>query len=287
MIYTLTANPSLDYVVHTDIVPNSLNRSKAENIYPGGKGINVSIMLANLGCKSIALGAVAGETGRMLENMMRPYAETDFIHLSEGMTRINLKALGKNGETEINGRGVNAAAGLYKEKLENIGPDDYLVISGSFGDYKMISELLPYTETKKIIFDIPKLEYAVKESPFFIKPNLFELEEYFNCTITISDLEKYCRRLLDQGCKNVLVSLGSEGAFFCNKNFVFRKKAIEGRVVNTVCSGDSMVAGVLYGMVNNFPVDQSISLGIACGSATAFCEHIASKEDVMKFFERS
>ncbi len=285
MIYTLTVNPSLDYVMHTDIMQNHLNRSKAESIYPGGKGINVSLMLANLGCESIALGAVAGETGIFLENMLKPLIKTDFIHIKNGITRINVKVLGSNGVTEINGSGIKFDFNELKPKLDMIKNSDILVISGSFENYNMLNKIVTHVNTNKIFFDIPKIEYAIKHRPFFIKPNLSELEEYFDCGIGLNELEMYCSRLIKAGCKNILVSLGEKGAFFYNKNFVFRKKAHRGNVVNSVCSGDSMVAGVLYGIVNGLSVEESVELGVACGSATAFCEHIAKKEDIKQYYK--
>ncbi|MBQ9604043.1 MAG: hypothetical protein IJR45_01370, partial [Firmicutes bacterium] len=158
MIYTLTVNPSLDYIVNTDVVPYALNRSSGESVYPGGKGINVSIMLANLGCESIALGAVAGGTGKLLEDMLRPIIKTDFIHLDKGSTRINVKALSENGVTEINGRGVNFDFGLIKGKLASLQKDDFLVISGSFEDYNLVYKIVSEVGTSKIIFDIPLIE---------------------------------------------------------------------------------------------------------------------------------
>ena len=284
MIYTLTVNPSLDYVVNTDIVPYELNRSCKENIYPGGKGINVSVMLANLGVENTALGVVAGSTGKMLEEMLENIIKTDFVHLDSGSTRINVKALSPNGVTEINGRGVSVDFELLKEKLSLVNEDDFLVISGSFEDYNLVYKIVSEVNTSKIIFDIPLIEYAIKHDPFFIKPNLKELETYFECEIKSDEIEKYCTRLLKAGCKNILVSLGGDGAFFCNKNFSFRLPAPQGKVINTVGSGDSMVAGILYGMTNSLPVEDSVRFSLACGSATAFCEHIAKKEDVMKLF---
>ncbi|MBQ6554613.1 MAG: 1-phosphofructokinase family hexose kinase [Firmicutes bacterium] len=284
MIYTLTVNPSLDYIVNTDVVPYALNRSSGESVYPGGKGINVSIMLANLGCESIALGAVAGGTGKLLEDMLRPIIKTDFIHLDKGSTRINVKALSENGVTEINGRGVNFDFGLIKGKLASLQKDDFLVISGSFEDYNLVYKIVSEVGTSKIIFDIPLIEYAVKHNPFFIKPNHKELEKYFECEIKTNEIEKYCKRLMRSGCKNILVSLGSEGAFFCNRNFDFYMPAPQGKVINTVGSGDSMVAGIVYGMKNNMPVEEAVRFSLACGSATAFCEHIAKKEDVLRLY---
>ncbi|MBQ6555402.1 MAG: 1-phosphofructokinase family hexose kinase [Firmicutes bacterium] len=284
MIYTLTVNPSLDYIVHTDITPNELNRSSGEAIYPGGKGINVSIMLAHLGCESIALGAVAGGTGKILEDMLRPVIKTDFIHLDRGVTRINVKALSENGITEINGRGLSFDFELLKGKLASVRNDDYFVISGSFEDYNLVYKIVSEVNTSKIIFDIPLIEYALKHNPFFIKPNLKELETYFECEIKTNEIEKYCKRLMRSGCKNILVSLGQEGAFFCNRNFEFYMPAPQGKLVSTVGAGDSMVAGILYGMTNGFSVEDAVRFSLACGSATAFCEHIAKKEDVMRLY---
>ncbi len=278
MIYTFTANPSLDYITHTDIVPNALNRGKNDIIRPGGKGINVSLMLTNLGCENTAIVPVAGETGNLLETMLKNEIHALFIR-TEGSTRINTKALGKNGVTEINGQGVSISAQALKEPLKKIGPDDIFVISGSFVDYSLLDEIVAMTNTKKIIFDIPRLEFAIKHKPFVIKPNLFELEQYFDTQISVEEAGKYADRLMENGCRNVLVSLGENGAYFCNKNHRLYMSAPKGECKNAIGAGDSMAAGLIYSIINNIPVDDAVAFAVACGSATAFKGDIADKNE--------
>ncbi len=280
MIYTLTVNPSLDYIVKTDIVPNALNRSSEDVLYPGGKGINVSVMLTRLGCKNTAIVPIAGQTGVMLKDMLHRLVDAEYVFLDKGMTRINMKALGKNGETEINGKGINVCLDDLKRPLDHITPEDILVISGSFTDYSLIDKIVDYVQTDRIVYDIPHIEYALTHRPFVLKPNFSELEEYFGGEIQKDEVEKYAQRLLELGCRNVLISMGADGAYFCNKNFAFYLQAPQGRCINSIGSGDSMLAGLLYGIANSMPVENTVKLAVCCGSATAFTQYIATKEEV-------
>ena len=248
MIYTLTANPSLDVYVKTDVVPGTVNRSRGDSIYPGGKGINVSVVLSRLGCKNTAIVPVAGSTGEMLKNMLHKVIDARYVYLDEGITRINMKALGDKSETEINGKGVAFDVEKLKLSLGLVTRDDILAVCGSFADYSLIDSIAGYVDTKKLVFDIPRIEHAIKHSPFVIKPNIRELEEYFGGSIETREVEKYAQRLIELGCRNVLVSMGSEGAFFCNRNYSFYVPAFGGECVNSVGSGDSMLAGLLYGI---------------------------------------
>ncbi len=280
MVYTLTVNPSLDYIVKTDIVPNALNRSSEDVLYPGGKGINVSVMLTRLGCKNTAIVPIAGQTGVMLKDLLHKLVDAEYVFLDKGMTRINMKALGKEGETEINGKGICICLDDIKRSLDKISPEDILVISGSFCDYGLIDKIADHVQTNKIVYDIPQIEFALKHRPFVIKPNLAELEAYFDGKIQKNEVEKYAQRLLELGCRNVLVSMGADGAYFCNKNFSIYTEAPQGKCVNSVGAGDSMLAGLVYGIVNSLPVESAVKLAVCCGSATAFTQYIATKADV-------
>ncbi|MBQ9518595.1 MAG: 1-phosphofructokinase [Firmicutes bacterium] len=279
MIYTFTANPSIDYIIETNIVPNTLNRSKSDRVYPGGKGINVSLMLTNLGCENIAIVPVAGPTGAVLENLLKPKLKAAVIR-TDGVTRVNTKAIGKDGVTEINGRGISPKIGELLKVLKKIQPDDILVISGSFADYSLLDEIVHAVDTKKIVFDIPDIEYAIKHKPFVIKPNLSELERCFGTAISPKEVDKYAIRIRDMGCRNVLVSMGADGAYFCNKNYSFYVPAPLGESKGGIGAGDSMTAGLVYSIENTIPVENAAALAAACGSATAFKGCIADRADV-------
>ena len=285
MIYTLTANPSLDYIVNADIIPGAVNRSRGETLYPGGKGINVSVMLERLGSETTAVLPVAGKTGEILEDMLKGVAKTSFIRLDSGMTRINVKVIGENGETEINGKGVSLPAAEFKRRLIDVSPEDILVISGSFADYGIVKEISDYVNTDKVVIDIPRIKYALDCRPFVIKPNITEMEEYFGEVMAKDEIPKYTQRLLEMGCRNVLVSLGADGAYFGNKNFGFYVPAPQGKCLSSIGAGDSMLAGLIYGIIKGMPVEDSVKLAVACGSATAFCGHLAELDDVLKLYE--
>ncbi len=279
MIYTFTANPSIDYIIEADIVPNALNRSKSDRVLPGGKGINVSIMLTNLGCDNVAIVPVAGATGSVLENILKKMIKTVIIH-TDGVTRINTKAIGKDGVTEINGRGISPKIDEIIKSLKKIKPDDILVISGSFADYSLMDEIVYAADTKKIVFDIPDIEDAIRHKPFVIKPNLSELECCFGTKIGVKEVHRYAQRIMDMGCRNVLVSMGADGAYFCNKNYSLYISAPQGESAGGVGAGDSMTAGLVYSIENTIPVENAAALAVACGSATAFKGCIADRADV-------
>ncbi len=283
MVYTFTANPSIDYIMETNVKPNALNRSQKDLIYPGGKGINVSLMLTNLGCENTAIFPVAGITGKVLEDLLKNKINTICVQ-TQGFTRVNIKAVGSGGITEINGRGVCPKMEDIEKHLKKIADDDILVISGSFVGYSLLEEITKIVATKKIVFDIPDIAHAIKHSPFVIKPNLAELEAYFGNEITVDEVSKYAERIRNMGCRNVLISMGADGAYFCNKNYSLYVPAYDGVTVNSVGAGDSMTAGLVFSIVNGIPVENAVRLAAACGGATAFCDGIAEKADVERLY---
>ena len=286
MIYTLTVNPSLDYIVKTDIVPNALNRSSEDVLYPGGKGINVSVMLTRLGCKNTAIVPIAGQTGVMLKDMLHRLVDAEYVFLDKGMTRINMKALGKHGETEINGKGINVCLDDLKRPLDHITPEDILVISGSFTDYSLIDRIVDHVQTDRIVFDIPHIEHALKFRPFVLKPNLAELETYFDGKIQKDEVAKYAQRLLELGCRNVLVSMGADGALLLDKTGnVHHCKAPAGKALGAFGAGDSMTAGFIKGFMDEHDAGYALKLGVAAGSAAVFEGKLPEYDEIMKVFD--
>lgn len=293
MIYTVTLNPSIDYVVHLDsFVDGITNRTTGEEYYFGGKGINVSSVLAELDLDSTALGFVAGFTGEAIENGVRNVRiTTDFIHLREGISRINVK-IKAGEETEINGQGPridDAALAQLMERIDAITDGDTIIISGSVPNtmpddiYERMLERLQGRDVR-IVVDATKklLVNALKYRPFLIKPNRQEISEIFGVEVkTEADTEHYARELQKLGAQNVLVSLGGEGAMLIDADGVkHREGTLPGRVVNTVGSGDSMVAGFVAGWELKQDYGYALKLGSACGNATAFLPGLATREKI-------
>lgn len=295
MIYTVTFNPALDYIVNMDNLKlGETNRSTSEMILSGGKGINVSIVLKNLGFDNVALGFVAGFTGEEIENGTRKLGiTTDFIHLKEGLSRINVK-LKANEETEVNGTGpiisedeLNALYG----KLENLKKDDILVLAGSVPNtlpqdiYEKIMEMLQ-DKGIKIVVDATKdlLLNVLKYKPFLIKPNNHELSEIFGVEIkTEQKIIDYAKKLQDKGARNVLVSRAGDGAILIAENGdIYKSPAPKGKVVNSVGAGDSMVAGFIAGYLKNNSYEEAFKTGVASGSASAFSKYLAKKEEILE-----
>ncbi len=296
MIYTVTLNPCLDYVIGTqELKTGELNRTKYEEIYVGGKGINVSLILKELGYESVALGFVAGFVGDAIEKYLEESGiKTDFVRLLEGNSRINVKI--KSGvETEINARGPHISEeekNAFLNKLDTLSEGDYLVISGSVPPSlpdDIYETILKRVENKgvKAVVDASGalLEKSLKYRPFLIKPNNIELGELFGADIkTAQDAEPYARRLKEKGAENVLVSLGGEGALLIDaEDKAYQMSAFEGVRVNTVGAGDSMVAGFVAGIISG-DSERALRLGCACGGATAFLPGLAKKEDIEKLF---
>ena len=290
MIYTVTFNPAIDYVVHFDrLVPGEINRNEAEEFQFGGKGINVSNVLRTLGFDTVALGFVAGFIGEGFEKGLAEMGlKTDLIHVREGMTRINVKVKAAE-ETEINGIGpVITEADMEKlyEKLDKIGPEDVLVLSGSIpkclpGDtYERIMARLDGRGIP-IAVDATKdlLVNVLKYHPFLIKPNNHELGEIFGKVLKSDEEIADCaRKLQELGGRNILVSMAGAGALLLDeKGQVHRIGCPKGKVLNSVGAGDSMVAGFLAGWLGKGDYDYALKLGTATGSATAFSIGLAEK----------
>lgn len=291
MIYTVTFNPSLDYVMKVnDFKLGMVNRSEEEIIFPGGKGINVSIVLKNLGVDNKALGFVAGFTGKEIVNRVEEFGcRAEFIKLQEGLSRINVKLKGRI-ESEINGGGPHIDdASLEKlySNLDKLEDGDILVLAGSIPSslpmdiYEKIMKRLQYKNIK-IAVDATKdlLINVLKYKPFFIKPNNHELEEIFNVKLdNLNDITTYAKKLQEMGARNVLVSMGKDGALLITENGqVLISNAPNGRVINSVGAGDSMVAGFICGYLNSNSYEEALKLGSASGSATAFSSDLAKKE---------
>lgn len=298
MIYTVTFNPSLDYVIGLEkLVPGEINRTTHEKIYPGGKGNNVSVILSNLGHKSKALGFVAGFTGAQLEKMLNDFGcYTDFIQLEEGLTRINMK-INAGEETEINGQGPvipEAAIESLYGKLDLLEEGDILVLAGSIPNtlpsdmYERIMERLKDRKIK-IAVDATKdlLLNVLKYRPFLIKPNNHELGEMFQTELsTEEDIIIHAKKLQEKGARNVLISMAGDGAVLITEDGdIYKGRPPKGTVKNSVGAGDSMVAGFLTGYLNTGSYEKAFRLGIATGSATAFLYWLATREDVVKLLE--
>ena len=293
MINTITLNPSLDYVVKVDnFKADALNRINSEQIYAGGKGINVSIVLKNLGVDNTALGYVAGFTGDEILRQIKDHnVDCDFVKLQSGMSRINVK-LKSDGETEINGAGPDISEkdlkSLY-EKINKLGKGDFLILSGSIPKsvpddiYERIMKSLLDKEVEFIV-DATKdlLLKVVKYRPFLIKPNHHELAEMFNVELkNDEDIIAYGKKLQEMGAKNVLISMAGDGAILLPENGEPIKREVpKGILKNSVGAGDSMVAGFLCGYLKNKDLGEAFKMGIATGSASAFSEELATKGEV-------
>lgn len=300
MIYTLTFNPSLDYIVTVPkFTCGVVNRTSEEIIFPGGKGINVSMVLKNLGFENTALGFLAGFTGDKLKSLVEENGiRAEFISVEQGMTRINVK-LRSEQETEINGQGPAIAEADIKklyERLECLQDGDILVMAGSIPDVMpgtMYMDIMKHLESKnlRIVVDATKdlLVNVLQYQPFLIKPNNHELGEIFGVTLKDKkDVIAYAKKLKEQGAKNVLVSMAGDGAVLVAEDgSVHQAEAPKGRVVNSVGAGDSMVAGFLAGYLEHGTYEKAFQMGVCTGSASAFSEELATKEEVLTLLEAS
>ena len=286
MIYTVTFNPAIDYVVRLDrpLEVGEVNRAAGEDCVLGGKGINVSGVLRELGCESVALGFVAGETGAWLERGLAAQGlRTDFIHLAEGMTRINVK-IKAGTETELNGAGPSipeSAMQQLEAQLDTLQPDDILVLAGSIpkslsqNTYERLLAGLEGHGVRAVVDATQDLLVNVLPyHPFLIKPNDHELGEIVGRELkTDAEITAAARTLQEKGARNVLVSMAGNGAL------------LVGKVVNSVGAGDSMVAGFVAGYLQSGSYEQALRLGTACGSATAFSLGLAKREEIKNLFE--
>ncbi|MCI9359337.1 MAG: 1-phosphofructokinase [Hungatella sp.] len=299
MVYTVTFNPALDYVVRVNhFTAGAVNRTVEEHIFYGGKGINVSVLLANLGYASTALGFVAGFTGDEIERGVKSLGfSSDFIRVKKGMSRINVK-LKSDEESEINGMGPEITPEDVEElfkKLDKLTKGDVLVLSGSIPtvmDSRIYEMILAKLEGKGVltIVDAEKelLLNVLKYHPFLIKPNNVELGDIFGVVLEDnSEVERYARRLKDMGARNVLVSMAGDGSLLVTEDKkTYRMGGAKGVVKNSVGAGDSMVAGFLAGYLENGDYAHALRLGTAAGGATAFSDGIGTREKIMELYSQ-
>lgn len=298
MIYTVTLNPSIDYVIKLEhLNTGHVNRVNSENVYPGGKGINVSRILKTLGNDNVATGFVSGFTGDFIRNSLCELdVKSDFIQLDNGFTRINVK-IKSDEETEINGGGPHISDEKLKElfdKLSKLNENDILILAGSIPStlsedlYEKIMNHVKKNKVK-VVVDATKnlLLNVLKYNPFLIKPNNHELEEMFNVKLNnMDDIITYAKKLQEMGARNVLISMGKDGAILVTENNeVFISNVAKGKVVNSVGAGDSMVAGFISGYLNSNSYEDALKLGAASGSATAFSSDLATKEFIDKLIK--
>lgn len=297
MIYTVTFNPSLDYIVSVDnFTCGMVNRTKEEKIFAGGKGINVSMVLKNLGMETTALGFLAGFTGEKLEKLLEEKGIcTDFIWVKNGMSRINVK-LRSNEETEINGQGPMISAlelQMLYEKLDLLKEDDILVLAGSIPDTlpsSIYMDIMKRLKEKKlkIVVDATKdlLVNVLPYHPFLVKPNHHELGEIFGVKLKEKDeVVLYAEKMQKMGAQNVLVSMAGEGAVLAaSDGSIFKADAPKGTVLNSVGAGDSMVAGFLSGYLEHLNYEKAFQMGVCTGSASAFSEELAKREEAEALF---
>lgn len=299
MIYTVTFNPSLDYIVSVEQFQLGVtNRTSSELILPGGKGINVSIVLKNLGIESTALGFTAGFTGdEIRRGVERMGVRAEFIRIQEGISRINLKLKSIDG-TEINGRGPVIGPKEVKElmkRLNDLQKGDVLVLAGSIPAslpddiYRDIMKRLEGREVTVVVDATKDLLLNVLEyHPFLIKPNNHELGEIFGVELrSRQEVIRYARQLQEMGARNVLVSMGGEGAVLAAADgCTFDAPAPRGKLINAVGSGDSMVAGFIAGWMERKDYHHAFKMGIAAGSASAFSEYLATREEIETIYHK-
>ncbi len=310
MIYTVTFNPSLDYIVGVDgFKTGKVNRTAEELILPGGKGINVSIVLQNLGMESIPLGFAGGFTGEEIRRLLKErMVEEQFVRVKKGISRINVKLRSLENmpdgektvseESEINGMGPEISGEeleTFYRQLDTLQKGDILVLAGSIPTVlppTIYRDIMKRLQKRKvmIVVDATKdlLVNVLEYHPFLIKPNNYELGEIFGVTLqTKEDVVLYAKKLQEMGAGNVLVSMAGDGAVLVAEDgSVYRAEAPEGRVRNSVGAGDSMVAGFLYGYLNSGTYEDAFYYGICSGSASAFSENLATRKEVEKLLKK-
>lgn len=295
MIYTVTFNPALDYILRLDdLRSKDINRANSETLNYGGKGINVSAILSRLGVDNMALGFLAGFSGKKIEEMLcEEKIKNDFVYLKQGYTRINVK-IRAQAEYDINADGPE----ITKEdvdalmiKLGGLKDGDCLVLAGSIPKTlpdDIYEKILERLSGKKVKFAVDAtgdlLVNVLKYKPFMVKPNHHELGEIFGVEISsLEDIKKYGRKLQEMGAVNVLVSRAKAGAALIDENGAFHIMGnVPGKIVNSVGCGDSMVAGFLAGYAEKGDYGYALKLGSACGNATAFSESLASREEIIQ-----
>ncbi|BAH17160.1 1-phosphofructokinase [Macrococcoides caseolyticum] len=293
MIYTITLNPSIDYVMFTDRFETGvLNRAQTTYKFAGGKGINVSRVLKSLNTESTVLGFLGGFPGQFIKDKLQASnIQVDCVEV-ESDTRINVKLKGMS-ETEINAPGPDINEENIQQlmnKLKGLTSEDTVVIAGSIPSsmpsdiYAQIAELCHERQIKFVV-DAEKdlLNSVLPYNPLFIKPNIVELEEMFNTTLTTDDaIYEAAKRLLDKGAQMVFVSMGGDGAMLVTEEQCLKAMVPKGQVVNTVGSGDSTVAGMVAGLTNGLSLTSAFRQAIACGTATAFTEDLATNEEIQE-----
>jgi 1-phosphofructokinase len=299
MIYTVTFNPAIDYVVRMseELLPGMTNRSDSEECYFGGKGINVSTILKNLGIENTALGFTAGFTGQAIEESVKAKGiESGFIRLPGGISRINVKIKGA-AETEINAQGPRIPEDAQKELFDRINTlvdGDMLILAGSIPNSlpsDVYEKILALVSDRKIdvVVDATKdlLKNVLKYHPFLIKPNNHELGEMFGKVLKTDDeLEEHAKKLQEMGARNVLISIAGDGAMLISEDGQkFRIGVPKGKVRNSVGAGDSMVAGFIAGYLKNKSYEEALKMGTAAGSATAFSDDLATGEAIRQLYE--
>lgn len=299
MVYTVTFNPSLDYIVTVDDFKLGMtNRTSSELMLPGGKGVNVSIILNNLGIRNIVLGFVAGFTGKRIEQMLSKMGvTTDFIPLESGMSRINMKMKNIDG-TEINGKGPDISSEnveMLMKQLDDLKEGDVLVLAGSIpagiSDH-IYQTIMKRLESKKILILVDAtsslLMNVLEYHPFLIKPNHHELGEIFGVVLTEKEeVIPYAKRLQKAGAVNVLISMGGMGAVLvAGDGNVYEADAPEGILKNSVGAGDSMVAGFLTGWLKTHDYMEAFRYGVGAGSASAFSDYLATEKEVCEVAEK-
>ena len=298
MIYTVTLNPSIDHVIEmNELQEGIVNKVNIENFYAGGKGINVSKILKEHGVENIALGFISGFTGEFIKNNLEQCGiKNDFINVLNGYSRINMKIKTNENETEINGLGPSISSSNIKDlfnQLEKLSSNDILVLAGSIPPSlsdNFYEEIMKQLSTKnvKIIVDARNnlLLNVLKYRPFLIKPNHHEISEIFNKEIkTIDELIFHGNKLKEMGAQNVLVSMGKIGAVLIdNNNNEYFVKSPEGKRINTVGSGDSMVAGFLAGYIKFNNYEKALKMGVSAGTASALSEYLATKEEIYNLY---
>lgn len=294
MIYTVTFNPSLDYIVRLDsFTAGEINRVNYEQVLGGGKGINVSIVLGNLGHESTALGFTAGFTGEEIKRQLDGFGvKHDFVQLPEGFTRINVKVKADK-ETEINGQGPDISEAKREElfeKLDKLSEGDTLVLAGSIPKTlpdDIYEKIMARLEGRgiRIIVDAEKklLLNVLKYHPFLIKPNNHELGDMFGVKLTTDEeIITYAKKLQEKGAQNVLISMAGDGAILLTADGKhYKSPAPKGKLVNSVGAGDSMVAGFITGYIESQgDFETAFHMGVATGSASAFSENLATRPEV-------
>ncbi|MGX6978034.1 1-phosphofructokinase [Vagococcus elongatus] len=298
MIYTLTLNPSIDYVFTADNVQlGALNHSRHEYALPGGKGINVSRILHRLGSSTVNWGFLGSFTGEFIQDELEKEGIHHDFTVIEGMTRINLKMKGETEETEINGSGPFISeqdTKKLKDKFQQLKQEDLVILSGSIPkclgqDFYL--KLIPLIQQQKASFIIDtsgeNLLKALTYQPLLVKPNNDELAEIFQTSFSSSeDILPYGKKLLSLGAQHALVSLGGKGALLFTKEKIYRSNVPDGKLVNSVGAGDSMIAGFTHAFLKSGDVIEAFKLGVACGSATAFSKDLASIDKINEVYQQ-